>query len=303
MNQEPNVIIEKQEMNINSERRYDLEENDYLCFPIHTRHVKISPHLYSFADIHWHKEFELVLVTSGKMKFKVNDSDVTLHVGEGLFINARQLHYFYSDEITQCSFICIRFDQVLLCTAINFKGDYVDPIINGGKPYVLLSPEVSWQEKILQSILDINNCKGKPEAPLLIQGSLCTLWGHLFAHMEINEESEKQDDMKLTLLKDMIEYIQQNYAGRIMLEDIAGAGNVSKRTCGTIFQRYLSRTPMEVLLACRLQKAIELLNTTDQTMLEISQAVGFSGASYFAETFRNSFGVSPTEYRKKLRKD
>lgn len=42
----------------------------------------------------------------------------------------------------------------------------------------------------------------------------------------------------------------------------------------------------------------EGINTTDKTILEISLAVGFSGASCFPETFRKSFGVSPTEYRK-----
>ena len=43
------------------------------------------------------------------------------------------------------------------------------------------------------------------------------------------------------------------------------------------------------------------MRQTDLTILEISLAVGFSGASYYAEVFRKRFGQSPAEYRKTLK--
>lgn len=51
------------------------------------------------------------------------------------------------------------------------------------------------------------------------------------------------------------------------------------------------------------EKALELLEGTDQTVAEISFAAGFSSASYFAGIFRKCYGCTPTEYRARLQED
>ena len=98
----------------------------------------------------------------------------------------------------------------------------------------------------------------------------------------------------------MVSYIHTNYKERITLADIAAAGHVSKRTCGTLFLTYQNKTPVEFLTDYRLRKSIELMKHSDLSILEIGLSVGFSGASYYAETFRKCFGISPAAYRKTL---
>lgn len=51
----------------------------------------------------------------------------------------------------------------------------------------------------------------------------------------------------------------------------------------------------------RLRSGIELLNTTDMTVTEISFEVGFCGSSYFCESFKKVFGCSPLQFRKSPR--
>ncbi|MBD5466964.1 MAG: helix-turn-helix transcriptional regulator [Lachnospiraceae bacterium] len=48
-----------------------------------------------------------------------------------------------------------------------------------------------------------------------------------------------------------------------------------------------------------MNKSIELLRYTDLSIIEIALSVGFSSASYYAETFRKWFGKSPSEFRNK----
>lgn len=284
-------------VDINSDRSENVKY-DYLDFPIYVRRALLSAYPNYAADSHWHDDIELMLILSGKMLYNVNGEIVVLNEGEGILVNTRQLHYGFSDDMTECDFICILFHPIILCTAKSFESEFVEPILSSGVPYVHLFPNVEWQNKILKHIRDIYDCKDEREAPLCTQGYLCSIWSYLLAHTDINEKQKTQTDTKLTTLKAMIDYIHQYYSKKITLDNIAKAGNVSKRTCGMVFLQYLNKTPMEFLIDYRLRKAIQLLKTTDKTILEISLAVGFSGASYFAETFRKNFGVSPTEYKK-----
>ena len=42
------------------------------------------------------------------MSYNVNGTIVRLGEGEGIFVNARQLHYGFSEERTECDFLCAR---------------------------------------------------------------------------------------------------------------------------------------------------------------------------------------------------
>ena len=59
-------------------------------------------------------------------------------------------------------------------------------------------------------------------------------------------------------------------------------------------------TPVEILRTFRLEKARKMLRTTEKTITEITHATGFNSAAYLTKCFRESFGVTPTEYREKL---
>ena len=95
----------------------------------------------------------------------------------------------------------------------------------------------------------------------------------------------------------MISYIETHHREKITLSQISAAGNAGKTTCCTIFQKYVNQTPMSYLTNYRLQKSVELLHQTDMTVTEIAYESGFSGASYFTETFKKVYGCTPTGYR------
>lgn len=126
------------------------------------------------------------------------------------------------------------------------------------------------------------------------------MWDEVVSHISVAEIKRLNTDHKLTILKSMVEYIHENYNHKITLGNIAAAGHISKRTSENLFLEYQNKTPIEFLTDYRLRKGIELMKNTDMTILEISLAVGFSSGSYFAETFKNVFGKSPTEYRRNI---
>ena len=279
----------------------DFSENvryDYPDFPIYIRRCLLSVFPNYAADSHWHDDIELIAILSGQMQYNVNGEIVTMNEGEGILVNARQLHYGFSETKTECDFICILFHPVLLCTSKMFETDFVKPFINSDIPYIHLSKDTLWQKNMVKYICEMCENKTKSTSPLCSQGYVHLLWKELVENTELAKTNQGNSDSKLSVLKNMMSYIHNSYKEKISLNEIALSGGVSKRTCENIFAKYLNKTPMEYVTDFRLRKSIEMMLNSDMSILEISIETGFSGASYYAEVFRKAFGVSPAEYRK-----
>ncbi|MCI8628473.1 MAG: helix-turn-helix transcriptional regulator [Firmicutes bacterium] len=67
--------------------------------------------------------------------------------------------------------------------------------------------------------------------------------------------------------------------------------------CCKLFRSYINQTPNAYLISYRLNQSIKLLCNTDKSISDIAFDVGFHGASYYSETFRKWFGISPTKYK------
>ena len=65
----------------------------------------------------------------------------------------------------------------------------------------------------------------------------------------------------------------------------------------TMFKKETGQTYVGYLTQLRLDKAVELLNTTDDKTYIIAQKVGYQEQNYFSYVFKKRFGVSPTRFR------
>ena len=65
----------------------------------------------------------------------------------------------------------------------------------------------------------------------------------------------------------------------------------------TVFKRETGQTYIAYLTEVRLDKAVELLNTTDDKTYVIAQKVGYQEQNYFSYVFTKRFGISPTKFR------
>jgi AraC-like DNA-binding protein len=56
-------------------------------------------------------------------------------------------------------------------------------------------------------------------------------------------------------------------------------------------------TPQDLLKEARIKHACQLLRQTDKNISEVAYACGFSDPKYFSRSFKQSMGVSPSDYR------
>ena len=96
----------------------------------------------------------------------------------------------------------------------------------------------------------------------------------------------------------MMSFIHENYAGKISLDEIAGAGLVSKRECIRCFAECIKKTPFEYVQEYRIRMAERFLRETDLQVTEIAFRTGFSNSAYFGKVFKEQTGKTPGEYRR-----
>ena len=96
------------------------------------------------------------------------------------------------------------------------------------------------------------------------------------------------------------EFIQKNYSDKdISLHSVAREVNVSPNHFSTIFSRETGETLISYLTRVRLEKAKELLKTTQMRTSDISYEVGYNDTHYFSYVFKKHTGMTPKEFRNK----
>ncbi len=95
-------------------------------------------------------------------------------------------------------------------------------------------------------------------------------------------------------------YIQTHIGKKIAMDEMAHRLNLNPSHFSRIFKQETGVTFVEFVTRTKMEKAKELLNQSDMTVVEIAEQLGYEHTSYFIKLFRNASGMSPNEYRKSM---
>ena len=111
---------------------------------------------------------------------------------------------------------------------------------------------------------------------------------------------EKNNRRIIKVVEEMKDIISKKYSDKLTMEDIASQVHFHPVYAGTIFKQVTGKTFLQYLIEYRIQKAMELLQSTDFKVFEISEMVGYWNRSYFTLAFKEYAGMTPKEYRDKF---
>lgn len=97
------------------------------------------------------------------------------------------------------------------------------------------------------------------------------------------------------------EFLIENYTHNITLSVVAKRMYLSTEYLSRLFKAEVGKSPYTFLIELRINKAKDLLETTNATIHSIALQVGYSDAYHFSKQFKKVASVSPSEYRKKYR--
>ena len=100
----------------------------------------------------------------------------------------------------------------------------------------------------------------------------------------------------------IMQFLDRNYDRRVSLDDAASLVALSPKYLSRLFKEKVGIGFNEYRLKARTEKAIQLLETTDYTVAELSYRLGYENPESFARLFAKVVGATPTEYRAEARR-
>lgn len=107
----------------------------------------------------------------------------------------------------------------------------------------------------------------------------------------------KREEKSNSIIEMSKEYIRNNFNRDISLDEVSRVANISPYYFSKIFKEGTGENFIEYLTGIRMEKAKELLSTTEYSMKEICSMCGYSDPNYFSRSFKKNVGVTPTEYK------
>lgn len=260
---------------------------------------------YFGGDWHYHEEYEILFTIKGDGVRIVGDSMDYFSDPELILIGKNTPHVFRNE--------CKTTNETVDCIVIKF-GDFFDGyslfnlpemrsiknLLNKAQRGILFSTQTV--NKVKSKLIKLQKLKGVNRILALIEilnllsneEDLTFLASENFV---LNDESRKEER-----IKNIINYISENYTKDISLEDLAKVSYMTTNSFCRYFKNKTGKTAFQFIREYRISKACQMLINNNDSISEICYDIGFNSFSTFNRIFKNLKNVSASEYRSKYTK-
>ena len=275
-------------------------------FPVDSCTCNLANFCNGAFDFHWHDGPELTVVLRGRMEYLVNDKRYYMEEGDCVFANSGAMHSGSSVDAEECIYLVVSFLTGAIDSATDgffaerFFGGVMDAKAVPSMFFKKGSGEVA---NLCTSIHKIINNK-EDSWELAVKGLLCQLWQLLYKEAKRHNPVTSERLVPVKRVKKAIRYMNEHYASRLTLEEVAAVCNLSKSEFCRCFKQITRQTAFEYLMDLRIRKSLQLLeNDEDLSVTEVALNCGFFNSSYYTKVFRRYMGCTPREYLRKRKEE
>lgn len=232
--------------------------------------------------LHWHEHLEIHYIIEGNALIRCENDVFYVNEGECLVINSNEMHEGVGGSLR---YMCM----------------LIPPSFARNSNIILNRVVKDFEIKgFLERI--INEYKEQSNAyDVAISGYVALILAKLYRNYvfkEIREEKYKAYSQRILMLNEIVRYIHDNFSSETELAAVAKEFNINMYHLCHIFREHTGKTFKEYLNSVRIDKAEELIKTTDASICEIAGLCGFNDSNYFSRKFRQLKGMSPREARR-----
>ena len=262
-------------------------------FPIEFYYVDAKNPCYNMA-LHWHMEYELILILQGEFAISLDSEAVVLHEGDIALVPDGVVH---GGMPSNCIYECIVFDLMCFLQESRVCHAAFAEVLEHAQlqRYFAKGSAVC---KIADAMFEAME-KEQRGYELITTGLLWQLMGTVLQQQMYtsDEEVNTKKRGRINRLKKVLQRIRNDYTATLTLNDLAAeAGMTSKYFC-RVFYEITGRTPIDYLNYYRIECASERLLASDDSITEIALSCGFNDLGYFTRAFRKYKGTSAKKYR------
>lgn len=279
------------------------------------KHVKVIVNQIVHRSPHVHSDFEFAMLLKNDGILKTNDERYEMKPGDVVFINSYESHSYSSLKSEDKVSDDFKDAPIFLIVQVSyhFLVEYYPQIRN--TVFQTCNLKEFFQEGELYLINQILLGVGRDYFlhEEYYQLRLITRLSYLLRmcltnipHKLISDEEKEEMKRQFDRTQRIISYIDENYSGKIRLEDIAKKEGITVTHLSHIFAESSGLNFQQYVNLKRLEKAILLMQDEHKTLTNIAFESGFSDPKYMNQLFKKYYNCKPRQYRnlyKKIRQD
>jgi AraC-like DNA-binding protein len=285
------ILVRKRDT-LNASIEFDGEEYDFFYNPLH-----------------YHPEFELTLIVKSFGQRRIGDNIENFHEGDLVLVGNNLPHVWKNDDIffddranMKAQAICVKFlpdfagrdflerpEMQGIKTVLNEKAPQgiklLGELSNRVEELMLEMPDLDESDRFISLLQILNHISKSNEYQLL-------------ASLNYRNENHKNTNR----INVVLDYIMEHYEEELSLENMAALVNMNKNAFCRFFKKGTRKNLFAVINEVRIGKACQHLTETEMNVLQICYSCGFNNISNFNKTFKKITGISPLQYRRRMKK-
>ena len=252
------------------------------------------------GEQHVHRELQILAGRSGMLEIRSGTVKFNLRVGDVMLIK-NSVPHSAKPILPFTTTASIKLGAgAILPTSLPHTGEYLySTLSHFDKDYIYLRRE---DEKTAEVFSNVNKiceeaAKNDKSAPLFVEGYSKILLGILQRQDLLKSRIHTLDANAVTKLSPALSFVEKNCTKEISLEEIAKTLDMNREYFCRLFKKTVGITFVDYTNLVRIIKAKELLISSQKSIQEISDNLGFSSVSYFTRVFKNITNQTPSTYR------
>lgn len=244
---------------------------------------------------HHHIEYEIFYIDSGSVEFGIEDSVLTVHAGDVIFMHPGTNHYVKKIKGIEYHYYAMVFDNSVL-------GAQGEPVRNTLES-IRVSRFIKLPDAVLMKLRDATEfVKNKSFGHELFVKSVlfdiisCVILTNQYVEITDNVRTEKRNTVNA--IDVTIAYIRDHYRENISLDDVLKITSYSKSHFIRLFKKNVGMNLTDYINKYRIEKSCLDLIYTSKNITEIATENGFNTVQYFSKTFKSYMKCTPKQYQR-----
>jgi len=252
-------------------------------------------------SLEWSNQYIIYTPLNGQIGFYSNGENYNMSAGDVIVINPNIPFSTLSDEKGRYCLAAILSPKLFT----DYRDDEHTLLFNvSSNDETRNEPHFRQLRSILMRLMIYGKRNSKSDIAFF-EGYLHMLVGLLirkFSYKAMPQITAKQEISGLFTFEAMLSYIEKNFSSNITLEDVARVGNYNPNYVSQFFKFKAGVNFYDYLTRIRLRCAITNINNSDLSFTEIASLCGFPSSKALTRSFIQFYGMSPSDYRTRIRK-